>query len=277
MKKNRNDLLNPTQDTFKAPVISFYPMTKCFHYSLRQSKMQTGFGDAGLLLRRRICVWTSFCIPSFFLHYLTKADGTRALLQHLSVQWCWSTQNVNPWPQPGPLTPHRSILLFEPLPWHTHTPIPHLNLENSSLRKQGWKVFCTGAALLHPPSSTLSFLHLTTLKRLPNHPPTPASTLPGLSHVRAAPCHCKLFLCISITEDLGNNLGMPVHLIRHGNTCVQCMWQRDTTEFCLHLCRCREEQGASIKTTLSIHANVCESRRMFSIRTVCLISSPIFF
>lgn len=42
------------------------------------------------------------------------------------------------------------------------------------------------------------------------------------NHVRAkcvSPSCCKLCLCISITEDLGKNSGMPVHLICYGNTC----------------------------------------------------------
>lgn len=124
----------------------------------------------------------------------------------------------------------------------------------------------------HLPSST--FLQMTALIHLITNPHLTGS---GPSPVRAncASMPFRLSLCISITEDLGKNSGMPAHLICYGNTCGQSMWQRDTADFCLHLRRCREEQRGPIKTTLSIHANVWhESRRIFSILTLCLLFTP---
>lgn len=179
--------------------------------------MQIGFGDIKLVLRRRILVVVEVVVVGCFFLYLTNLDGTRVLLQHLSVRWCWSTQNVNPWPRPAPLTPKSSILPSEPLPWQIHSLKPRCNLPWRCLRQQRClRVFCASISC-----HQIFFPQLTALKRryLATHP-----SQPNLDRIMCVPsvrllCRCKLCLCISITEDLGKNSGMPAHLICYGNTC----------------------------------------------------------
>lgn len=81
-EKNRNYPLNPLQDSFKAAVISFYPTTKRFYSSLRHV-------DADWVWRHQLSAEEEDLWGRggglFFLHYLTKADGTRVLPRHLSV------------------------------------------------------------------------------------------------------------------------------------------------------------------------------------------------
>ena len=200
--------------------------------------MQIGFGDINLVLRRRICVVLCVCVcvcvcaclgvggggwristsMCFFLLYVTKADGTRVLLRHLSVRWCWSAQNVN-----STCTFHTQKQhppLFEPIPWHICTLKPCHNLPWRCLRqRRRLRVFWPPPP--HPPSCRqLCHLFQLTALKVPTSSPTrlpPPELVPvraGLVRAKcASPCRCRLCLCIGITEDLGKKSGMPAHLM----------------------------------------------------------------
>lgn len=111
------------------------------------------------------------------------------------------------WTRPAAFTPESSILSR-----HMHALMPRDNLP--------WR--CLGQqrrlrAFWCPQPPVINFVICLALKQLPSHPlPTPYLPRSGPSHVRAkcaSPCCCKLCLCISMTEDLGKNLGMPAHLM----------------------------------------------------------------
>lgn len=187
-----------------------------------------GLEAVGLLLSRGICVRTAlpFCLS-------LPPDGTRAFtaaLEHAMVLILSECEPVTLCPpQPAPLTPQRSILPFGPFLWHIHRRHPVI----------------TSFSVLSF-STCPHIFHLVVIFKSP--------ALSGLDRVRAAPCHCKLLLCSSITlgfkeRTQGCQCASAVRYTR-----VWSMWQRDAIELCLHLCRCYEKQPGCIKTTLSMHA-----------------------
>lgn len=154
--KKRICPVNPTQDPFKAAVISSYPTTKCFYSSLRHI-------DADWVLRHCIiaededlCVCRGGLAFSVLLSSLPDSSrwdlGITAALERAVMLIHSECEPVTPTCTSHTTEQHPPLTL--PHDTHQSHAIIHLGTVSENTHE---KCFLCWAALLHPPSSTLSF------------------------------------------------------------------------------------------------------------------------